>query len=337
VGFRTNPEGNRHLSILITGVAGYIGSIVAHRLINSGHPVTGIDNLKSGSVNAIPEGVRFAQVNLSDQDSLKQLLLEHDITAVIHLAGDIVISESISNPEATFANNVTGSLSLLNCMREVGVNRIIFASSAAVYGNHSSQNPIDENTVTLPINPYGESKLMVERILLDYHKAYGLKSISLRYFNVAGATELYGENHHPETHLIPRLLDAALHQTEPIPIFGTHHDTKDGTAVRDFIHVEDLATAHVNALDRIDPLSQGVFNLGSGLGHSVLEVIESVERITKKKLRWTAANPRPGDPPILVADNNAAKRSLSWTPIYSLEQIVYSAWEWRQLHPNGYK
>ena len=332
-----NPEGNGQLSILITGVAGYIGSIVAQRLIENGNPVTGIDNLKSGSVKAIPEGVRFAQVALSDQDSLKHLLREHAITAVIHLAGDIVISESIANPQATFANNVTGSLSLLNCMREVGVNRIIFASSAAVYGNHSSQDPINENTITLPINPYGESKLMVEKILLDYHKAYGLKSISLRYFNVAGATKLFGEDHHPETHLIPRLLRAALHQTEPIPIFGTKHNTKDGTAVRDFIHVEDLAVAHVNALDRIDSLSQGVFNLGSGHGYSVLEVIESVERITRKKLRWTAANPRPGDPPTLVANNSAAKRRLDWTPMYSLEQIVYSAWEWMQLHPHGYK
>ena len=334
---RTNSEGSKQLSILITGVAGYIGSIVAHRLIESGRPVTGIDNLKGGSVKAIPEGVRFVPVALSDQASLKKLLLEHDVTAVIHLAGDIVISESISNPEATFANNVTGSLSLLHCMREVGIEQIIFSSSAAVYGSHSSQNPIDENTLTLPINPYGESKLMVERVLRSYHEAYGFKSISLRYFNAAGATELHGEDHHPETHLIPRLLRAALDQTTPITIFGTKHATRDGTAVRDFIHVEDLATAHVNALDRIDSISHGVFNLGSGLGYSVLEVIETVERITREKLRWTPSSPRLGDPPILIANNNSARRSLGWEPIRTLDQIVHSAWQWMQLHPDGYK
>ena len=320
---------------LVTGVAGYIGSVVAEQLLAAGHDVIGLDNLSAGHRQAIPEGVQLLQAGLLDQNALRDIFRNHPIDVVAHLAADIVVSASVKDPGATFRNNVVGSLNLLQCMVEANVKRLVFSSTAAVYG-HPSETPITEDSPTVPINPYGESKLMVERMLSWYHQAYGLNSVSLRYFNAAGATERLGEDHRPETHLLPTLLRAVLHESGPIPIYGTHYPTKDGTTVRDFVHVADIAAAHLLAIEHVDKLGCRAYNLGSGHGYTVLEVVEAVGEVTGKRLRWEPSDPRPGDPPVLVAGNELAKSELGWEPRHTLTDIIQSAWNWHRAHPEGY-
>ena len=220
-------------------------------------------------------------------------------------------------------------------MVEANVKRMVFSSTAAVYG-HAGDASLTETSPTLPINPYGESKLMVDRMLHWFHTAYGLNSVSLRYFNAAGATERFGEDHRPETHLIPTLLRAAAKGEGPVPIHGVHYPTRDGTAVRDFVHVSDIAAAHLLAMERVDGIGCRAYNLGSGRGYSVLEVVDAVGQVTGRKLRWEPREPRPGDPPVLVADNRLAGKELGWEPRYGLADVIRSAWIWRQAHPEGY-
>jgi UDP-glucose 4-epimerase len=323
------------MKALVTGVAGYIGSVVAEQLLAAGHDIVGLDSLRAGRMKAVPDGVQFVQADLQDQDALRSLFRNHPIYVVLHLAADSIVPASVKNPGATFRNNVVGSLNLLQCMVEADVKRIIFSSTASVYGNPDS-TPITEDSPTVPVNPYGESKLMVERMLRWFHQAHGLNSVSLRYFNAAGATQRLGEDHRPETHLIPTLLNAVLHDSGPLPIFGTHYPTKDGTAVRDYVHVSDIATAHLLAMERVDSLGYQAYNLGSAHGYSVQEVVAIVERVTGKRLATETADPRPGDPATLVASNELAQTELGWRPRYTLDEIIGSAWRWQQEHPGGY-
>ena len=323
------------MNILVTGVAGYIGSVVAEQLLAAGHIVVGLDNRSTGHVEAIPVGVKFVQADFRDQDVLQAVFRDHPVDVVLHLAADIVVPASVKDPGPVFRNNVVGSLNLLQCMVEANVKRMVFSSTAAVYGVPAA-TPITEDSPTVPINPYGESKLMVERMLYWFHRAYGLNSISLRYFNAAGATEHLGEDHRPETHLLPILLRAVLAGSEPVPIYGTRYPTKDGTAVRDYVHVADIAAAHLSAMDLVDALGRRVYNLGTGHGHSVLEVVETVGKVTESELRWEAQDPRPGDSAILVASNELARQELGWAPHHTLADIVESAWRWHRSHPAGY-
>ena len=320
---------------LVTGVAGYIGSIVAERLAATDHDVIGLDDLSAGHRQAVPKGVQFVQAHLSDRRAIQDIFSNHPIDVVIHLAADTVVSASVKDPGSTFRNNVVGSLNLFQCMVEANVKRMVFSSTAAVYG-HPADTPLTEDSPTLPINPYGESKLMVDRMLHWFHGAHGLKSVSLRYFNAAGATERLGEDHRPETHLIPTLLRAAREGGGPVPIYGARYPTKDGTAVRDFVHVSDIATAHLLATERVDRLGCRAYNLGSGQGYSVLEMVQAVSEVTGKALQWEPRGPRPGDPPVLVANNGLAGKELGWEPRYTLTDIIQSAWSWRQAHPEGY-
>lgn len=323
------------MNTLVTGVAGYIGSVVAEQLLAAGHSIIGLDNLSTGHVEAIPQGVKFVQADLRDQNALQAIFQENSLDVVIHLAADIVVPASVENPGPVFRNNVVGSLNLLQCMVEANVKRMVFSSSAAVYGQ-PVVTPITETSPTVAINPYGESKLMMERMLYWFHQAYGLNSISLRYFNAAGATERLGEDHRPETHLIPVLLRAVLAESEPVPIYGTAYPTKDGTAVRDFVHVADIAQAHLLAMKRVDNLGCCTYNLGMGHGYSVLEVLEAVGKVTGKGVKWEPQNPRPGDPATLVASNELARKELGWEPQHTLTDIIQSAWMWHRSHPAGY-
>jgi UDP-arabinose 4-epimerase len=319
------------MQILITGGAGYIGSHTAKRLAQAGHEPIVLDNLRYGHRWAVRWGP-LAEMDLGDRDGLAQVFRNYRIAAVIHFAAFAYVGESMREPAAYFRNNVVNTLNLLDAMRESGVGRIVFSSTCATYGE-PLQIPIPEDHLQQPVNPYGESKLMVERLLAWYGQAYGLAWTALRYFNAAGADpdgEL-GEVHDPETHLIPRAIAAALGDLPALDLFGTDYDTPDGTAVRDYIHTTDLADAHLKALLR---LNQGghstAFNLGTGCGHSVREVISMVEQVGRRKVPVNECSRRAGDPPMLVANPAKVCCELEWTPrLSSLQQIVETAWQWQ--------
>jgi UDP-arabinose 4-epimerase len=320
------------MRVLVVGGAGYIGSHTALKLAETGHEPIVFDNLSMGHDWAVQWG-ELVRGDLADGDALRRVLEEQRIDAVIHFAASAYVGESVQNPRKYFENNVVNTLSLLNAMLDSGVDRIIFSSTCASYGI-PERVPIDESHPQRPINPYGESKLMVERILHWYQNAYEMNWMALRYFNASGADPegRIGEMHDPETHLIPLVIDAALERRDPVQIFGTDYPTPDGTAVRDYIHVLDLADAHVRALDYLSSGgSSQAINLGTGRGYSVREVVESVGRVSGIEVPFEEGPRRAGDPPELVADPSHALATLGWKASYQeLDDIVRTAWNWQR-------
>ncbi len=325
------------MKILVIGGAGYVGSHTVRRLIKDNHQVWVYDNLSRGHRGSVP-AERLIEGDLSDRQKLSRVLEEKGIEAVMHFAAFALVGESVAQPAMYYQNNVTATLELLEAMRAAGVNKIVFSSTTATYGQPEKM-PIAETTPQLPINPYGFTKLVVEHALTDYARAYGFGTAALRYFNAAGASPDgdIGEDHDPESHLIPIVLQTALGQRERIGIFGEDYNTPDGTCIRDYIHVDDLADAHDRALQILEPGSNIQVNLGTGVGHSVKEVVEACRRVTGHPIPTVVEARRPGDPDELVADSSLAKRLLGWTPKYcDIESIVATAWKWHQSHPRGY-
>lgn len=324
------------MRVLVTGGAGYIGSVAVERLLDHGHEPIVVDSFWRGHRAAVSEGAPVFAADLRDEDRLRGILQETRPDAVMHFAGATLVGESVLQPGAYFANNVVGGQHLLSAMEQSHTRRLIFSSTAAVYGTPESI-PIIETASTEPINPYGRSKLMMEQMLPWHEQAWGLRYVSFRYFNVAGATRNHGEDHDPETHLIPVALQALLGLRPHLSLFGTDYPTPDGTAIRDYVHVIDLVDAHLLALGHLET-SLGPVNLGTRDGFSVQQVIEAVERVTGRTVPVQAAARRPGDPPTLVADSSRAHTLLGWKPTLStLDQMVESAWRWTQRHPRGYK
>jgi UDP-glucose 4-epimerase len=325
------------MKILVTGAAGYIGSVLTEKLVKEGHSVIALDNLKGGHEEAVSHGATFIQADLANSEELNNLLKDYQIEAVMHLAADALVEESMANPRKYFQTNTVYGMNLLDAMQKQGVNRIIFSSTAAVYGNPESI-PVKESDFTRPVNAYGDSKIMFEKILHWYSHAYGLQFVILRYFNAAGASEYFGEDHNPETHLIPNFLKVALGQRNHVPIFGVDYDTKDGSCVRDYIHVLDIAKAHMLALNNFGTEKVNrTYNLGNGEGYSVLEVIETARKVTGTQIPTSIHPRRTGDPPILIASSDLARSELGWQPeYYELESIIGSAWRWQKTHPQGY-
>lgn len=324
------------MRVLVTGGAGYIGSVVVEELLRDGHQVVVYDNLAKGHREAVAPEAVFVRADLRDRESLRQTLQSAETEAVVHMAADSLVGESVERPGKYYDNNVAAGLCLLDAMVEVGVRRLVFSSTAAVYGEPERQ-PIRETDPTTPTNPYGETKLAFERALPWYERAHGLRAASLRYFNAAGASERCGEDHDPETHLIPLVLQAAAGRRREVTIFGEDYPTPDGTCVRDYIHVVDLARAHVLALAALER-EAGAFNLGcGGLGYSVRAVVESARRVTGRDIAVRVGPRRPGDPAVLVASSERIQQALGWRPqLGDLDAIVASAWRWMQAHPAGY-
>ena len=325
------------MRVLVTGGAGYIGSVVTEELINDGHEATVYDSLYKGHRGAVVPEAGLVEADLTDGETLRRTLKENRIEAVIHMAADSLVGESVQNPAKYYRNNVVAGLALLDAMLDSGVRRIVFSSTAAVYGEPSKQ-PIEETDPTAPTNPYGETKLAFERALDWYDRAYGLRYASLRYFNAAGATRRCGESHDPETHIIPIVLQAAAGLREAVEIYGDDYPTRDATCVRDYIHVVDLARAHILALDILDERS-AVYNLGcGGRGYTVREVIETARQITGRAVPVRVGPRRAGDPAVLIASSDKIKRELGWKPeMQDLRLIVESAWNWMREHPHGYE
>jgi UDP-glucose 4-epimerase len=323
--------------ILVTGGAGYIGSHAVRLLEQSGHDVSVFDNLSQGHRGAVPSG-KLIVGELLDHALVEQVLREKKIDAVMHFAAFALVGESVTDPAKYYQNNVVASLSLLKAMRDAGVHRIVFSSTTATYGV-PDRVPINESERQDPINPYGFCKLVIEHALADYAAAYGFGYAALRYFNAAGASPSgdIGEDHSPESHLIPIVLQVALGQRPQITIFGDDYPTPDRTCIRDYIHVEDLAEAHLRSLEFLEPGKGLKLNLGTGRGYSVREVIEACRRITKEKIPEVIGERRPGDPPELVADSSLAQQTLNWRPRFAnIDSIVESAWRWHKTHPRGY-
>ena len=323
------------MKVLVSGGAGYIGSVTSEILLRAGHQVAVVDNLVHGHREALPPKAQFLQVDLGDLASLREAFSAARPDAVMHFAGYIQVGESMRDPFKYLRDNALGGLHLFQAAVEAGVRRVILSSTANLF-DKPVRVPIDESAALIPGSPYGESKLYLERVLAWLETTYGLRSASLRYFNAAGATEERGEDHDPETHLIPLVLQVALGRRESISIFGSDYDTPDGTCIRDYIHVSDLADAHVLALERLDRGSR-TYNLGNGKGFSVLEVVEVARKITGHPIPAVMAPRREGDVARLVADSTRIKQELGWSPkIPELERIVESAWRWLKRHPRGY-
>ena len=323
------------MRVCVTGGAGYIGSVVTEYLVAAGHEVIIVDNLSTGHRGAVPDNVAFHEGDLLDAAFIGSVL-SSGVDAVCHFAAFSQVGESVADPLKYYANNVSGAISLLDAMKSAGVTDFLFSSTAAVYGE-PEETPIEEDAALEPVNAYGNTKLAIERMLQDCSKAWGLRSLSLRYFNAAGATELHGEDHRPETHLIPLVLDSALGRREELVIFGDDYPTPDGTCIRDYIHVKDLATAHVLGLEKLRDGINGSLNLGNGTGFSVLQVIETAERVMGIEVPRRLGDRRPGDPAVLVASSGNAERLLGWKREFTeIEPIIKDAFEWRKEHPNGY-
>jgi UDP-glucose 4-epimerase len=322
--------------VLVTGGAGYIGSVVTEELVKDGHEVVVYDNLVKGHRGAVVEGASLVEGDLLDAQQLRQTLKDNGVEAVIHMAAYSLVGESCEQPSKYYQNNVVAGLVLLDTMLECGVKRIVFSSTAATYGEPESQ-PIYETAPNNPTNPYGESKLAFEHAMNWYERAYGLKYVSLRYFNAAGASEKCGEDHDPESHIIPIALQAALGKRSHVEIYGDDYPTPDGTCLRDYIHVIDLARAHILALGVMSEGSR-IYNLGcGGEGYSVRDVIETARRVTGKEIPVKIGPRRAGDPAVLIASSDKIKSELGWQPQYQdLGLIVDSAWRWMQSHPAGY-
>src|SRR5262245_51583405 len=325
------------MRILVTGGAGYVGSHCLRRLLAAGHEAVVYDNLWQGHREDVPAGL-LVEGDLNDEAELTVLLRDLKIDAVMHFAALALVGESVQTRDLDYRNNVAGSFHLVEAMRQAVVWRIVFSSTTATYGTPENM-PIAETTPRQPINPYGFSKLVVEHMLDDYAAAYGFGFAALRYFNAAGAAAdgSIGEDHTPESHLIPIVLQVALGQRDSISIFGDDYPTPDGTCVRDYVHVDDLAVAHLAALERLQPGKSVKVNLGTGRGYSVREVIEACRRITGHAIPTVTSPRRPGDPPELIADARLAQKLLNWTPQYTtIESIVETAWRWHKANPRGY-
>ena len=324
------------MKVLVTGGAGYIGSVVTEELLNDGHEVVVYDSLYKGHRDALDTRAKFVEGDLADVERVTKTLQNHPIEAVIHMAADSLVGESVEHPAKYFHNNVVNGLKLLDAMRDSEVKKLVFSSTAATYGEPEKQ-PIEETDPTNPTNPYGESKLAFERALRWYEHAYGIRYASLRYFNAAGASKQFGEWHDPETHLIPLVLQVANGTRPDARVFGDDYPTRDGTCVRDYIHVIDLARAHILALNILDERS-AIYNLGcGGEGYTVKEVIDTARLITGREIKIRVAPRRAGDPAVLIASSDRIKRELGWQPQFQdLSSIVQSAWDWLSKHPHGY-
>ncbi|MGE6630465.1 UDP-glucose 4-epimerase GalE [Bacillus sp. NPDC077027] len=328
------------MAILVCGGAGFIGSHAVAALLAKGEKTVIVDNLQTGHQEAVLAGAVLEQGDLRDASFLKAVFQTHDIEAVMHFAADSLVGESVVDPLKYYDNNVSGATVLLQVMNEIGVKKIVFSSTAATYGE-PKRVPIVETDPTNPTNPYGETKLAIEKMLKWSEQAYGIEHVVLRYFNVAGAhTEgLVGEDHQPETHLIPIILQVALGKREQIMIYGDDYDTEDGTCIRDYIHVMDLVDAHILAVDRLrDGKGSATYNLGNGTGFSVKQVVEVAREVTGHPIPAQVAKRRAGDPAKLIASSEKALQELGWQPQYAdLHTIIKSAWTWFQKHPNGYQ
>ena len=323
------------MRLLITGGAGYIGSTAAEELLNAGNQVTVYDSLITGYRAAVPPGAQFVYADLADEDTLKATLTTHPYDAVMHFAAFIEAGESMKNPGKFFQNNLCSSIRLIEAAVQAGVGRFVLSSTAAVYA--SSDDPLSEESPLGPTNVYGQSKLMVEQALEWYRQIHGLHYATLRYFNASGALPQRGEAHQPESHLIPLVLQVALGQREAVHIFGTDYTTPDGTCIRDYVHISDLVSAHLLALDALGENDRLVFNLGNGAGYSVKEVIETARQVTGHAIPAIESPRRPGDPARLVASSECIRQQLGWQPrIPDLDDIISSAWEWHRTHPRGY-
>jgi UDP-glucose 4-epimerase len=325
------------MRVLVTGGAGYIGSVVTEELVKDGHQVVVYDSLYKGHRQAVAAGADFVQADLMDAATLRTTLTDRQINAVVHMAADSLVGESCAHPAKYYRNNLAAGLVLLDAMREVGIDRIVFSSTAATYGEPEKQ-PIEENAPNIPTNPYGQSKLAFEHAMRWYDEAYGLRYATLRYFNAAGASKNFGESHDPETHIIPIALQAAAGRRSLVEVYGEDYPTRDGTCVRDYIHVIDLARAHILALKVVEQGSR-IYNLGcGGEGYSVREVIKMARDVTGKDIPMHMAPRRAGDPAVLVASSEMIRRELGWKPQYQdLRVIIESAWRWMLAHPNGYE
>ncbi len=322
------------MKILVVGGAGYIGSVCAELLVDEGHDVAVFDDLSEGHRAAVDPRARFFEGNLSDAEKIRSAVADSKPDAVMHFAASALVVESMRNPSRYFRNNIANGLNLLDAMVAGGVGLIVFSSTCAIFGP-PEHLPIEENAPKAPINPYGESKLAFEKILRWYDQIHGLRFVSLRYFNAAGASEKFGEDHRVETHLIPNVLKVALGQKPHVEIFGTDYETPDGTCIRDYIHILDLARAHILALGSSKSES---YNLGTGGGSSVREVIDVARKVTGQKIDTVEKTRRPGDPPRLIASSGKIERELGWKPQFqSLEAIIESAWKWHQKFPRGYQ
>ncbi len=324
------------MTILVTGGAGYIGSICVEELLRQGHEVIVIDNLQEGHREAVCPQATFYEGDIGDRFLLDRLFHDFHIETVMHFAAEATVELSMKDPQIFFETNVAKGLMLLDVMKENGCNKMIFSSTAALFGN-PDYVPIDEKHPEQPINAYGESKLMYERILEWYHSAYGLQYNSFRYFNAAGASEALGEAHKKESHLIPIILSTALEQRENLYVFGSDYPTKDGTCVRDYVHVIDIAQAHILGLDNLEKRPKAKYNLGNGVGFTNLEVLKTSEKVSGKIIPFEFTERRMGDPDRLVASSDLAKEELGWKPQFdTLESIIRSAWEWHSKNPDGY-
>ena len=322
------------MKILVVGGAGYIGSVCAELLLDESHGVTVFDNLSEGHRRALDPRAEFVEGDLVDRQSIEKTLIKHRPDAVIHFAANALVGESMQNPSKYFRNNIANGLNLLDAMISAGAGKIIFSSTCAIFGP-PDRVPIDETTPARPINPYGESKLAFEKILRWYGEIHGLRFVSLRYFNAAGASANFGEDHRVETHLIPNVLKVALGEKPNVEIFGTDYETPDGTCIRDYIHILDLARAHILALNSA---KSDFYNLGTGGGASVREVIDCCRKVTGRKIDIVEKPRRPGDPPRLIASSEKIKRELGWKPQFQfLDAIIESAWKWHQKFPRGYE
>jgi UDP-glucose 4-epimerase len=324
------------LNVLVTGAAGYIGSICSEVLLARGINVIALDNLLEGHREAVPQDAIFCHADLGIRSQIEDVFTRHKIDAVMHFAGEALVAKSVREPSTFYAANIACGVNLLDAMVRHGIKNLIFSSTAATYGEPEIV-PIPENHRKNPINPYGKSKLVFEQILADYRAYTGLAYVTLRYFNAAGASQQRGEAHRTETHLIPLVLNAASGARPHVDVLGTDYPTPDGTCVRDFVHVLDIADSHLRALQEIERVAGEAFNVGNSRGYSILEVIDAAERVTGKKIPRQLSPRRPGDPAVLVASKEKLKTMLGWEATHSsLEEIISSAWNWKQRHPRGY-
>lgn len=325
------------MAVLVTGGAGYIGSVTVERFRRHGDQIVVLDNLYRGHREAVDADLPFYEGSIGDRKLVERICREHKIDACVHFAALAYVGESVTEPSKYYENNVEQGLGLLGGLLAAGVKKVVFSSTCATYGEPETV-PIPEAHKQWPVNPYGWSKFFMERILESYDRAYGLKFVALRYFNASGCTESKGEDHDPESHLIPSILFAALGKIPQVSVFGSDYPTPDGTAIRDYIHVVDLAEAHILALEHLRKgANSDYFNLGTGTGYSVMEVINVVRKVTGREIKVNMEPRRAGDPPKLVAVSEKARRVLGWKPQYdNLDAIVSSAWKWHQAHPNGY-
>lgn len=316
--------------VLVTGGAGYIGSHFVKYLVQNDHRVIVIDNLSRGHIEAVDQNALFENVDLLDFQSVSRILLKHKPEAVVHFAAFAYVGESVERPDLYYQNNVIGSFNLIKACSDLNIKKFVFSSTCSIYGN-PEDIPISEDHISNPINPYANTKLIIEMMLKDFDTSYGMKSVALRYFNAAGAdfSGEIGESHFPETHLLPLVIDAALGKREKVMVYGNDYDTPDGTCVRDYIHVTDLATAHLQALYYLNNGNEStIINLGTGKGNTVLEIIKKVEIISGKKIKYEITGRRAGDPDVLVADNKKAKKLLNWFPKYTIDEIINTAYKW---------